>query len=141
MTELNGTASEEEKIVSITKIFIRLTNNNGHYNSPSPQIFAFNANGIGKQRFELSKQLQPYRIDMAILSETHLKPHERFCIPYYRVKQTDRFQDLKGGTAFAVRKAFLHNHAGLPLFIFIEATGVCTPIGNSKVLLATLKNL
>jgi exonuclease III len=42
------------------------------------KIVAFNANGITQQRYEFSKQLQTRRIDVALLSETHLKPHERF---------------------------------------------------------------
>jgi hypothetical protein len=36
-----------------------------------------------KQRYELSKQLQDLHIDVAIFSETHLKPHERFSIQHY----------------------------------------------------------
>jgi hypothetical protein len=37
---------------------------------------AFNANGVERQRYELSKQLQDLHIDVALFSETHLKPHE-----------------------------------------------------------------
>jgi len=44
------------------------------------KVVAFNANGIGRQRFELCKQLQAQRIDVTLLSVTHLKPHERFSI-------------------------------------------------------------
>jgi hypothetical protein len=38
----------------------------------------FNANVIMRQRYGLSKQLQEQRIDVALLSEAHLKPRERF---------------------------------------------------------------
>jgi hypothetical protein len=48
-----------------------------------PKVIAFNANGISKQRYGPSKQLQDLRIDVALFSETHLKPHERFYIPNY----------------------------------------------------------
>jgi hypothetical protein len=72
------------------------------------KVVAFNANGIVRQRYELSKQLQEQRIYVALLSETHLKPHERFYIPNYQVYLTDRFQGIKGGTAVAVKK-------GIPL--------------------------
>jgi hypothetical protein len=47
----------------------------------SLRVIAFNANGIGRQRYELSKQLQDLHIGVALLSETHLNPHERFFIP------------------------------------------------------------
>jgi hypothetical protein len=45
-------------------------------------------------------------IDVALLSETYLKPHERFCIPNHYFYRTDRFPRRKGRTAVAVRKAF-----------------------------------
>jgi hypothetical protein len=45
------------------------------------KVIAFNANRIWRQRYELSKQLQDFYIGVALLSETHLKPHERFFIP------------------------------------------------------------
>jgi hypothetical protein len=64
---------------------------------------AFNANGIGKGRFELSKQLEGRHIDAALLSEANLKSRERFFIPNYQVYRTDRFPGLKGETAVAVR--------------------------------------
>jgi hypothetical protein len=64
------------------------------YNQTRPKItakvhrplkdIAFNANGIWRQHYELSKQLQDLHIDVALLSEIHLKPHERFFIPNYR---------------------------------------------------------
>jgi hypothetical protein len=38
------------------------------------RIIAFIANGIWRQRYELSKQLQDLHIDVALLSKTHLKP-------------------------------------------------------------------
>jgi hypothetical protein len=45
---------------------------------------AFNTKNIWKRRYELIKQLQNLYIIMALLSETYLKPHERFFIPNYR---------------------------------------------------------
>jgi hypothetical protein len=53
------------------------------------KIIAFNANGTGRQRHELSKQLQDLSIDVALFSETYLKPHERFFITNYHVYQMD----------------------------------------------------
>jgi glycogen synthase len=51
-------------------------------------VVAFNANGIGKQHFELRKHLQDHHIDVALLFEAYLKPHERFFISNYHVYQT-----------------------------------------------------
>jgi hypothetical protein len=50
---------------------------------------------------------------VALLSETHLKPHERFSIPNYYFYRTDRHPGRKGGTAVAVRKGIPHNHVAV----------------------------
>jgi hypothetical protein len=68
------------------------------------KVIALNANGIWWQNYELSKQLQDLYIDVALLSETHLKPHKRFFIPNYHFYQTDRFLG---------RKDLPHNHVDL----------------------------
>jgi hypothetical protein len=53
---------------------------------------------------ELSNQLQNLHVDVALFSERHLKPNERFLIPNYHFYRTDRYPGRKGGTAVAVRK-------------------------------------
>jgi hypothetical protein len=44
------------------------------------RIIAFNANDIWRLRYELWKQLQDFHIGVAVLSETHLEPHEKLFI-------------------------------------------------------------
>jgi hypothetical protein len=44
------------------------------------KVIAFDANGIWRRCYELSKQLQDLHMDVALLSETHLKLHESFFI-------------------------------------------------------------
>jgi hypothetical protein len=56
---------------------------------------AFNANDIWRQRYELSKRMQDLT-NVALLSETHLKPHVRFFIPNYHFYWTGRFRERKG---------------------------------------------
>jgi hypothetical protein len=72
-------------------------------------VIAFNVNGIARQRYELSEQLQELHIDMALLSETHLKLHEMFFILYYSIYRADPFLGKKRGTAVAVRKGIPHS--------------------------------
>jgi hypothetical protein len=74
---------------------------------------------------ELSKQLKDLHIDVALLSETHLKPLEWFFIPNYHFYQTVHFPGRKDGTAIAIRKGIPRNHVDLPPLLSIEATGVC----------------
>jgi hypothetical protein len=130
MRELKGAASEKAKIMAITALsstYCRKMTNRIH--RPF-KVIAFNANGISKQRYELSKQLQDLQIDVALFSETHLKPHERFYIPNYHFYRIDSHPRRKHGTAVAVRKGIPHKHVDLPPLISVEATGVCIPIGN-----------
>jgi hypothetical protein len=75
---------------------------------------------------------------VALFSETHLKPHERFFISNYRFYRTDRYSGRKEGIAVAFRKGIPHNHVNLPPLVSVEATGVCIPVGNSEVLLASV---
>jgi hypothetical protein len=42
------------------------------------KVLAFNVNDIGSRRYELSKELQELNVDVALFSETHLKPHDSF---------------------------------------------------------------
>jgi hypothetical protein len=102
------------------------------------KIIAFNANVIWRQRYELGKQLQDLHVDVALYSETHLKPHERFLIPNYHFYRTDPHPGRKGGTAVAVRKGIPHHLVDLPPLVSVEATGICIPIGNSEILLAAV---
>jgi hypothetical protein len=69
------------------------------------EVLVFNANGIWRQRYELSKQPQDLHVDVALFSETHLKPHERFFTQNFHFIQTDRHPGRKGGTAVALMKA------------------------------------
>jgi hypothetical protein len=81
------------------------------------KIVPFNAKGIGRQRYELNKPMQDLHIDVALFSETYLKPHERFCIPNYNFYRIDHHPAIKGGTAVAFGKGTPHNHIDLPPLI------------------------
>jgi hypothetical protein len=75
---------------------------------------------------------------VALFSDTHLKPYERFYISNSHLYRTDRFPGRKGETAVAVRKGIPHSHADLPLLVSIEATGICIRIENTELLLAAI---
>jgi exonuclease III len=102
------------------------------------KVIAFHANGIGRQRYELSKQLQDLQVDVALFQETHLKIYERNFIPNYHFYRTNCHPDRRGGTAVAVRKGFPHNHVDLPTLVSVEATGISIPNGNCEILLAAV---
>jgi hypothetical protein len=91
-----------------------------------------------RQRYAISKQLQDLHVDVALFSETHLKPNERFFISNYHFYQTDRHPGRKGGTALVVRRGVPHSYVDLPHLVSVEATGVRIPIVNSEILLASV---
>jgi exonuclease III len=101
-------------------------------------VVAFNANGIGRQAHELRKQMQDIKTDVALFSETHLKPHMRFYIPNYHIYRNDRQDGHKGGTAVAVKNGIPPAYADLPPLLSVEASGVCIPIGHTAMLLASI---
>jgi hypothetical protein len=63
------------------------------------RVVTFSADVIGRQRYELSKQLQGLHVEVALLSETNRKPRERFRILNYHIYRTDRFPGRNGRTA------------------------------------------
>jgi exonuclease III len=102
------------------------------------KVTAFNANGIARQRHELSKKLQDLHIDVSLFSETQLKPYDRFHIQNYHFCRIDRHPERKGGTVVAVRKGISHIDVDLPPLISVETTGVCLPIGKQEIPIATV---
>jgi hypothetical protein len=102
------------------------------------RVIAFDANDIMRQRYELSKQLQDLHVDVALFSETHLKPYEKSFISNYLFYRTDHHPGRNGGTAVVVRRRVPHSYVDLPPLVSVEATGVCIPIGKSEILLASV---
>jgi hypothetical protein len=79
-----------------------------------PKGIAFDANGLRRRRYKLNTQLQDIYIDVALLSETHLEPHEGFFIPNYYFYQTDRFPGRRG---------IPHNHADVCVIHTLDKYG------------------
>jgi exonuclease III len=102
------------------------------------KVLAFNANGIRRIRYELSKQLEDLHVDVALFSETQLKPNERIFIQNLNFYGTIRIPGRKGGTAAAVTEGIPQNHVGLPALLSVETTLVCISIGNTEVMLAAV---
>lgn len=99
--------------MAITKIDLKLLKQLVTRVHRTLRIVAFSENVVLRQCYGLWKQMQELHTDVALLSETHLKLHERFFISNYHIHRTDRFPGRKGGTAVAVRKSIPHNHANL----------------------------
>jgi hypothetical protein len=89
---------------------------------------------------EPSKQLQDLHIDASLLSETHLKPVTGSIFQIITFIGLTVSPDKKAELALQREKTFPIQYVNLPPLVSIEATGVCIPIGNSEVLLASAYN-
>jgi hypothetical protein len=75
---------------------------------------------------------------MDLLSDTHLKLHERLYIPNYHMYRIDQHPERKSVTAVAVGKCIPRSRAVPPPLVSVEATGVNTATGNSEIRLAAV---
>jgi hypothetical protein len=102
------------------------------------KVVAFNANGIGRQAYELRKEMQDLKIYVAFFRETQLKPHMRIYIPNHHIYRNNRLDRNKGGTAVAVKKRMPHTYVDLPPLLSLEATAISIPIGRTEMLHASV---
>lgn len=84
----------------------------------------FNANGIKRQKLLFIQFLKDNRVDIALLSETFLKPNTAFKIPNYKILRNDRTEGRKGGTAIAIKSCLPFQKLDLPPLETIEATAI-----------------
>jgi hypothetical protein len=117
---------------------MKQNDNQSSYAFQSHKDVAFNANGIRRQRYELRKQLQSVKIDMALFSDTYLKPHERFPLQNYHFYRANRFRVEKIELPKQLENEFHTSFQYLPPLVSVQATGVCIPIGNNEALLAAV---
>lgn len=92
--------------------------------SSSLTILNWNACSLASKKLELVEFLRTANIDLAAITETHLKPNVGFNLPDHVIVRLDRTSSGGGGVAIAVRKSI--SFKVLPSFntTFIEALGV-----------------
>jgi hypothetical protein len=83
MTELDEAVSEKDKIKVVIGMVLNIIKQMAAVVHRPIEVIAFSANGIWRQRCDISKHLQDLHIDVTLLSETHQKPHGRLFIPNY----------------------------------------------------------
>ena len=86
------------------------------------RILAWNANGVRAKILELRELLCRLKIDIALISESHLKPNQRVSVPNYLQYRTDRLDGRGGGTAIFIKKNINHAEIPIPDNINIETT-------------------
>jgi retron-type reverse transcriptase len=93
--------------------------------SNSLEILLWNANGLLQRRSELDIFLHDKRIDLALITETHLTPNLTFFLPDYLCYRTDHPDGrAHGGSAILIKSSLLH----FP----------CPPFQNQKIQCSTI---
>lgn len=72
------------------------------------KILNFNANGVKNQKEEIKTFLQLQNIDIAIITETHLRASDKFKIANYVTHRKDRKDRQGGGVAILIKKNIKH---------------------------------
>jgi len=98
------------------------TNNN---QTPPLSILLWNANGLTHNKNELQHLLYDKKINIALITETHLTPTKHFNIPGYTTHRTDHPDGTAhAGTAILISTTLLHY--ALPTYqkAYIQATNI-----------------
>lgn len=98
----------------------------------------WNARSLAAKQAELIEFLNFNQIDVAVLTETHLKPTVNFRLPDHTVYRMDRTGAQGGGVAIAVRKGLAFRALPDYRLKIIEAIGVelVTPQGPIEIIAA-----
>ncbi|XP_055630154.1 uncharacterized protein LOC129770968 isoform X2 [Toxorhynchites rutilus septentrionalis] len=68
------------------------------------KIITWNACSLAAKQMELAEFLRNYKIDIATIIESHLKPNINFHLPDHTIVRLDRSTSRGGGVAVAVRR-------------------------------------
>ena len=79
-------------------------------------------------------------MDVALVSETHLKPCNRANIANFELYRTDRLTGAKGGTAVYIKKSLEHQQVGNPNNLQIESTIVKIYTQQGNLIMASCDN-
>lgn len=85
----------------------------------------WNANGIKSKRSTLVEFLSRHKIDIASITETHLKDSETFKINGYKIYRNDRKHiHSSGGVAILIKNNIKHNPIILPSTLQMETIAI-----------------
>lgn len=90
---------------------------------------------MANKQVEIIEFLRTHEIDVALITETHLKPNKNFSLPDHQVIRLDRITARKGGVAIAIRRNLKFRM--LPDFrlSITEAVGIEMTSSNGPIIL------
>lgn len=101
---------------------------------------AWNANGLRTKIHEFREFLPRLGVDIALVSETHLKPGHRVGISNYLHYRNDREIGRGGGTAIFIKSNLPHSEIPTPANLQIEATLVQVQTRTGSITIGSLYN-
>lgn len=84
--------------------------------------------------------MQRNNYKIALISETHLKPNNKFTLTNFKIYRTDRTNRPGGGTAIIIDKHIKHVEILLPTLTRVEATAIKLELNGSHTTLISAYN-
>lgn len=101
---------------------------------PKPlKILNWNAHSVRVKKLELMDFIRSHKIDIGILTETHLSPSISFSVPEFSTVRLDRTQSKGGGVAILIRKGIRFHILSHPGTSVIESLAVEIETSSGKL--------
>ena len=101
----------------------------------------WNANGIKSKKSSLMEFLTRHKIDIACITETHLKNHETFKLNGYNIYRKDRNHiHSSGGVAILIKKNIKHYQSITPNMISLEAISITISTNKHQIKIISAYN-
>jgi hypothetical protein len=113
---------------------------NNNFTDQSLTLILWNTNGLLQHRLELETYLHHERIDIALITESHLTSRSTLQIRGYNILRTDHPDDTgHGGSAILIRRRLQHCLCPLsPPTNEIQATAVTIQLNNQNISFASV---
>lgn len=105
------------------------------YHKNNLNLLNWNANGINNKKLELTYFLNDKKINLACITETHLKSDVTFNISGYSVVRTDRSNANGGGVLILIEKSIPFIKVNLPHTPGLETIAIKFPLNNRLITL------
>lgn len=103
-----------------------------HQKSHQLRLAHWNANGLQNKTIELANYMQEKKINIMMISETHLKPSKHLSIPNYDTIREDGQIHRGGGTAILIKGTIKYQLLPKIEDEKLEATGIMVNTAKEK---------
>ena len=90
----------------------------------------FNTRGYLNSAYEIQQILTEKRLELVLITETHLLPKHKVTVPGYMCYRKDRTSSKGGGVMILVQENIAHEPIAIPSATFTEIVGIKLKSGN-----------